>query len=146
MLNGTAHDPSHWAKGRGRCAIHPFKHPLRCNTEESILLSLAWQYRPDLVNASAGTPSFVIRYWTSIYNASQASDAAAEIERAIAPHGSAPQRYCGFKFVRDANDDQPGTRHALKRALQNSGLKAWPPLFFSRDSTGARWRHEVLRV
>ena len=66
LLNGTAHDPRLWAEGRGRCAVHPFAHPDKCATEETILPSLAWQHRSDLVRASAGTPPLVLRVWCHV--------------------------------------------------------------------------------
>ena len=141
LLNGTAHDPRLWAEGRGRCAVHPFAHPDKCATEESILPSLAWQHRSDLVRASAGTPPLVLRLWCHVClpkghagNSGASKHAAAQpyqpmptvmayaagIEREVARHDGRTPRYCGYKFVRD--DRHHGRlRCALERATSPRG-------------------------
>ena len=101
LFNGTGLDPKLWVSGPGRCPIHQFAQAVRCNTEEGILPSLAWQRHPKLVRASAGTPPLVLRTFHHLGTMPKYMAFAAAIEKEVATRDDTPSRYCGYKFVRD---------------------------------------------
>ena len=101
LLNGTGFDPQLWVRGLGRCPIHQYAHAVKCNTEEGILPSLAWQRHPKLVRASAGTPPLVLRTFHHLDTMPRFMAFAASIEKEVAARDGTPSRFCGYKFVRD---------------------------------------------
>ena len=101
LFNGTGFDPQLWQGDSGRCPIHASARAVRCNTEEGVLPSLAWQRHPKLVRAAAGTPPLVLRAFHHLGTMPKFMGFAATIEREVAARDGTPSRYCGYKFVRD---------------------------------------------